>query len=247
MAQSAAAQSGMIFDDAGDEREPFAAYLTDDASQAAAQAVATQRGWSTSNIRKGGLAAALRLLGVAPPARFMIVDVEGLPIEEVETGLTELARLGSPGDGARHRQRRELLPPDHADRRPRLPDQAGRRRHARRDLRAARAAGRRRDAQGPRRRLHRRPRRRRASTTLGDQHRLHHGREALAPHRARRHGHLCRQHRAGARHRADPRPARGLRRPRAGRRDLPAERHGQVRQEPARAGDRGGLRRHRAA
>ena len=66
MAQSAAAQNGMIFDDAGDEREPFAAYLTDDASQQAAQSVANQRGWSTSNIRKGGLAAALRLLGVAP-------------------------------------------------------------------------------------------------------------------------------------------------------------------------------------
>ena len=95
MAQAAAAQSGMIFDESGDEREPFAAYLTDDGSQAAAQAVAVQRGWSTSNIRKGGLAAALRLLGVAPPARFMIIDVEGLPIEEVETGLTELARLGS--------------------------------------------------------------------------------------------------------------------------------------------------------
>ena len=94
MAQSATARSGMVFDD-DDEREPFAAYLTDDGSQAAAQAVAAQRGWSTSNIRKGGLAAALRLLGVAPPARFMIVDIEGLPIEEAESGLTELARLGA--------------------------------------------------------------------------------------------------------------------------------------------------------
>jgi pilus assembly protein CpaE len=94
MAQSAAARSGMVFDDEA-EREPFAAYLTDDGSQAAAQAVAAQRGWSTSNIRKGGLAAALRLLGVAPPARFMIVDIEGLPIEEAESGLTELARLGA--------------------------------------------------------------------------------------------------------------------------------------------------------
>ena len=72
------------------------------ARQAAAQAVAAQRGWSTTNIRKGGLAAALRLLGVAPPARFMIVDIEGLPIEEVEVGAdrTRPARLG--GDGARH-------------------------------------------------------------------------------------------------------------------------------------------------
>jgi pilus assembly protein CpaE len=95
MAQAAAVQGGMVFDADDDEREPFAAYLNDDASQAAAQAVATQRGWSTSNIRKGGLATARRLLGVAPPARFMIVDVEGEPIEEVEAGLTELARLGS--------------------------------------------------------------------------------------------------------------------------------------------------------
>jgi pilus assembly protein CpaE len=94
MAQAAAAASGMIFDD-DSEREPFAAYLTDDVSQSAAQSVAKQRGWSTSNIRKGGLATARRLLGVAPPARFMIVDVEGEPIEEVESGLTELARLGS--------------------------------------------------------------------------------------------------------------------------------------------------------
>lgn len=96
MAQAAqAAQSGMVFDDDGDEREAFAAYLTDDTSQTAAQAIAAQRDWSTSNIRRGGLAAALRLLGVAPPARFMIVDIEGLPIEEAEAGLTELARLGS--------------------------------------------------------------------------------------------------------------------------------------------------------
>jgi pilus assembly protein CpaE len=96
MAQAARAlQSGMVFDPDDGEREPFAAYLTDDGAQAAAQAVASQRGWSTSNIRKGGLPAALRLLGVAPPARFIIVDVEGLPIEEVEQGLTELTRLGS--------------------------------------------------------------------------------------------------------------------------------------------------------
>ena len=94
MAQSAA-RAAMVFDEAGDEREPFAAYLADDASQVAAQAVAAQRGWSTSSIRKGGLAAALRLLGVAPPARFVIIDIEGLPIEEVEAGLTEIARLGT--------------------------------------------------------------------------------------------------------------------------------------------------------
>lgn len=96
MAQAAkAAQRGMVFEDDSADREPFGAYVTDEASYAAAQAIVDQRSWSTSSVRKGGLAAALRLLGVAPPPRFMIVDVEGLPLEEVEPGLTELTRLGS--------------------------------------------------------------------------------------------------------------------------------------------------------
>lgn len=95
MAQVAALRSAMQFVEDRDDREPFAAYVADDGSHAAAQAVASQRGWSTSSIRKGGLAAALRLLGVASAPRFMIVDIDGMPIEEVESGLTELARLGS--------------------------------------------------------------------------------------------------------------------------------------------------------
>jgi pilus assembly protein CpaE len=96
MAQPAlAATSGMHFEEDEAAREPFGAYLTDDASQAATRAIAEQRGWTTSNIRKGGLASALRLLGLAPPPRFMIVDIDGEPIEEVEQGLTELTRLGA--------------------------------------------------------------------------------------------------------------------------------------------------------
>ena len=92
MAQIAAR---MVFDEDPASREPFAAYLTDDTSLAAAQAIAGQRGWSASSIRKGGLPTALRLLGVAPPPRLMIVDVEGMPPEEVEQGIIELARLNS--------------------------------------------------------------------------------------------------------------------------------------------------------
>jgi len=96
MVQAArAVQSGMVFDADDGEREPFAAYLTDDGALSAAQSVAAQRGWSTSTIRKGGLPGALRLLGVAPPARIMVVDVDGLPMEEVEPGLMELTRLGA--------------------------------------------------------------------------------------------------------------------------------------------------------
>lgn len=94
MAQ-AARRTEMMFEEDLASREPFAAYLSDDMSQSAAHEVAGQRGWSTSNIRKGGLAAALRLLGSAPPARFIIVDIDGLPLGDVEAGLTELARLGS--------------------------------------------------------------------------------------------------------------------------------------------------------
>ena len=77
------------FDEDLEQREPFAAYISDDASQTAAQEIATQRGWATSNIRKGGLATALRLLGVAPPPRIMIVDIEG--------GEGQLFRNFSPG------------------------------------------------------------------------------------------------------------------------------------------------------
>lgn len=92
MAQIAAR---MVFDEDPASREPFAAYLTDDTSLAAAQAIAGQRGWSASSIRKGGLPTALRLLGVAPPPRLMIVDVEGMAPEEIEQGILELARLNS--------------------------------------------------------------------------------------------------------------------------------------------------------
>ncbi len=90
-----AASRDLDLDEDMGEREPFAAYISDDATQTAAQEIATQRGWATSNIRKGGLATALRLLGVAPPPRIMIVDIEELEIGEVESGLRELTRLGS--------------------------------------------------------------------------------------------------------------------------------------------------------
>ncbi len=96
MAQPALApKAGMIFDADDTARDPFGAYLSDDATAAAAQAVARQRGWSGAAVRRGTLDSARRLLGVAPPPRFLIVDIDGLPLEEVESGLTEIARLGS--------------------------------------------------------------------------------------------------------------------------------------------------------
>jgi len=90
-----AMKSGMIFDADEAERDPFGAYLADDATAAAAQTVARLRGWSAGSIRRGGLPTALRLLGVAPPPRFLILDIDGLALEEVEAGVAEIARLGA--------------------------------------------------------------------------------------------------------------------------------------------------------
>ena len=54
-------------DDATADREQFGVFYADEAVQAIGTELAQQRGWSTTNIRKGGLATALRLLGVMPP------------------------------------------------------------------------------------------------------------------------------------------------------------------------------------
>ena len=118
MAQSAlATRSGMIFDTDDVARDPFGAYVADDATATAAQAVARQRGWSAGAVRRGTLDSARRLLGVAPPPQFLIVDIDGLPIEEVDAGLDRDHPARLRGDRARHGQRRQLLPPDHALRR----------------------------------------------------------------------------------------------------------------------------------
>ncbi len=96
MAQPAlASKSGMIFDTDDAARDPFGAYVADDATATAAQAVARQRGWSAGAVRRGTLDSARRLLGVAPPPKFLIVDIDGLPIDEVVAGLIEITRLGS--------------------------------------------------------------------------------------------------------------------------------------------------------
>lgn len=93
MAQAAHAR--MVFDDDGAERDAFAAYVTDETTQTAAKLFAERRGWAGASVRRGSLPSALRLLGVAPPPRLMIVDVDGLPDEEIQQGLNELSRLGA--------------------------------------------------------------------------------------------------------------------------------------------------------
>ncbi|MEM8569601.1 MAG: P-loop NTPase [Pseudomonadota bacterium] len=97
MAQPARAYSpeSALRDASTPDREPFGAFFNDDHVQAVASEIAEQRGWSASNIRKGGLNTALRLLGVAPLPKFLVVDIENEPLEEACKVLNEIARMGS--------------------------------------------------------------------------------------------------------------------------------------------------------
>ncbi len=87
--------AGMDFSEDDLAREPFGAYLLDDSCVEPIQETIEVRGWSATHIRKGGLSGALRLLGIAPPPKFMIIDIEGESKEDIESGIRELARLGS--------------------------------------------------------------------------------------------------------------------------------------------------------
>ena len=78
------------------DRELFGAYLLDDDSRQAAVEFARQRGWPTGDVARGGLTGALRTLSIAPPPRFMVIDVgTAADDEEVSDGLNEIVRSGS--------------------------------------------------------------------------------------------------------------------------------------------------------
>lgn len=76
-------------------RDLFAAYLLDEASREAAVALARVRGWPVGDVVRGDLTAAARTLAVAPPPRFMIVDIGTLTVEEIEETIGEIARSGT--------------------------------------------------------------------------------------------------------------------------------------------------------
>ncbi|WP_424931984.1 AAA family ATPase [Amaricoccus macauensis] len=96
MAEPARAYQGSTpFEEHEEEREPFGVFYNDDTVQEIGSQIAAQRGWSTTNIRKGGLNTALRLLGIAPLPKFLVVDIDGEEIEEACKVLTEIARMGS--------------------------------------------------------------------------------------------------------------------------------------------------------
>jgi pilus assembly protein CpaE len=78
-----------------DIREPFAAFVCDDTTQAALQSLARKRGWPKSEVQRGGLAAALRQLGVVAPPELMVVDLsETDDAKQALGGISELAQGG---------------------------------------------------------------------------------------------------------------------------------------------------------
>ncbi len=77
-------------------RELFGAYLLDDESRTVASELAKQRGWPTDEVVRGGLSGALRTLSVAPPPRYMIIDIgPALSYDEVAEGIAEIVRSGA--------------------------------------------------------------------------------------------------------------------------------------------------------
>lgn len=65
--------------DAGDgalrHRDPFAAFVTDDASRQAAVTAANEQGWTGAQIAEGGVAAAVESLGDVPTPRMLLIDI----------------------------------------------------------------------------------------------------------------------------------------------------------------------------
>lgn len=59
------------------EREPFAAYVSDEATQQLLAPVASQFGWKEERVSTGGIGGAVRALGAMPCPEFLIVDLSG--------------------------------------------------------------------------------------------------------------------------------------------------------------------------
>ncbi|RDD62692.1 AAA family ATPase [Ferruginivarius sediminum] len=73
-------------------REAFAAFVCDDETHSAAVALAGRRGWPKGEVQHGGMAAALRQLGVVAAPEIMLIDVSDAsePAQALD-GLSELA------------------------------------------------------------------------------------------------------------------------------------------------------------
>jgi pilus assembly protein CpaE len=80
---------------AADDREPFAAFLTDDATIKTLNPVANELGWSTERIQSGGIANAVRSLSVMTSPEFLIVDLS--ESTDPRADINALAEVCEPG------------------------------------------------------------------------------------------------------------------------------------------------------
>ena len=80
---------------AADDREPFAAFLTDDATIKTLNPVASELGWSTERIQSGGIANAVRSLSVMTSPEFLIVDLS--ESTDARADINALAEVCEPG------------------------------------------------------------------------------------------------------------------------------------------------------
>jgi pilus assembly protein CpaE len=79
----------------GDEREPFAAYLSDEATTAALTQVVEEHGWNTSRIQAGGIANAVRSLSVTASPHILIIDLT--QSVDMQADISALAEVCEPG------------------------------------------------------------------------------------------------------------------------------------------------------
>ena len=80
---------------AADDREAFAAFLTDDATIKTLNPVASELGWSTERIQSGGIANAVRSLSVMTSPEFLIVDLS--ESTDPRADINALAEVCEPG------------------------------------------------------------------------------------------------------------------------------------------------------
>lgn len=91
---------------AGDDREPFAAFLGDDESAAVISPIAEEYGWKKKRVQKGTLESAIRSLGIVDPPKLLIIDLgkSDKSLEEVQAlvdscnGETFIIAIGETND-----------------------------------------------------------------------------------------------------------------------------------------------------
>lgn len=87
----------MAADDAAgaDERGDFAAYVCDETAKKVLEPIVTENGWSPDHVHFGGVANAVRSLGVVPSPRFLVVDLS--ESDDPRADINSLADVCEPG------------------------------------------------------------------------------------------------------------------------------------------------------